>query len=231
MHWFLQKRFSSVDAKKTKLMLRKQSLPLLSRATLVLRCGLRNMSFQSFWAKKFFSDFPNFQSRKIAFRTLLPNFQSRKIAFRTLLTDSMTCDHVTVPLHQRPWLRIVLPSQDIAVRLATVVRKFSKWKKFQSFFKNYISACFMWFQSFWAKNFFFQIFQISNRGKSPFVLCFQISNRGKSPFVLCFQIPNRGKSPFVLCLRIPWHAIMLPFHCIRDRDYESCCRHRTSRLD
>ena len=77
-----------------------------------------------------------------------------------------------------------------------------------------------------SKKLFFQIFQISNRGKSPFVLCFQISNRGKSPFVLCFQIPNRGKSPFVLCLRIPWHAIMLPFHCIRDRDYESCCRHR-----
>ena len=97
--------------------------------------------------------------------------------------------------------------------------------------KNYNSACFMWFQSFWAKNFFFQIFQISNRRKSPFVLCFQISNRGKSPFVLFFQIFNRGKSPFVLCLRIPWHAIMLPFHCIRDRDSESCYRHRTSRSD
>ena len=62
--------------------------------------------------KLFFSNFPNFQSRKIAFRTLLPNFQSGEIAFRTLLpnfqsreiafrtlltpTDSMTCDHVTV---------------------------------------------------------------------------------------------------------------------------------------
>ena len=69
---------------------------------------------------------PNFQSGEIAFRTLLPNFQSREIAFRTLLTDPMTCDHVTVPLHQRPRLRIVLPLQDIAARLATVVPKFSK---------------------------------------------------------------------------------------------------------
>ena len=67
----------------------------------------------SILSKNFFSsNFPNFQSRKIAFRTflpncqsgkiafrtLLPNFQSREIAFRTLLTDPMTCDHVTVPL-------------------------------------------------------------------------------------------------------------------------------------
>ena len=50
-----------------------------------------------------------------------------------------------------------------------------------------------------SKHFFSKCSQISNRGKSPFVLCFQISNRGKSPFVLCFQISNRGKSPFVLC--------------------------------
>ena len=95
----------------------------------------------------FFSNFPNFQSRKIAFRTLLPNFQSREIAFRTLLpnfqsreiafrtlvTDPMTCDNVTVPLHQRPWLRMVLPLQNIAGRLSTVVPKFSNENNFKNF--------------------------------------------------------------------------------------------------